>query len=100
MITSQICNKRGNGVRLYESTRKSLSFSCERDRMTIHSVGLGSCTREKESFYAKINVSVFVNFEVDRLKKKMMKKIFKTEVWHFSYVTISVYFTYFEGLIW
>ena len=30
----------------------------------------------KESFYAKIKVSTFVNFEVDHLKKKkkMMKK--------------------------
>ena len=28
----------------------------------------------KESFYAKIKVSTFVNFEVDRLKKKMMMK--------------------------
>ena len=26
---------------------------------------------------------MFVNFEVDRLKKKMMKKYSKTEVWQF-----------------
>ena len=56
----------------------------------------------KESFYAEIKVSAFVTFEVDRLKKekKMMKKIFKTEVWQYSICLISVYFTYFEGLIW
>ena len=54
----------------------------------------------KESFYAKIKVGAFVNFEVDPLKKKkMMKKISKTEVWQFPYVIVYVYFTYFEGLI-
>ena len=39
-----------------------------------------------ESFYAKIKVSASVNFEVGRLKKKkkMMKKIFKKEVWQYS----------------
>ena len=50
---------------------------------------------------------MFVNFEVDRLKKKkkkkkkkkMMKKYSKTEVWQFPYVIVYVYFTYFEGLI-
>ena len=26
--------------------------------------------------------------------------IFKTEVWQFPYVIVSVYFTYFEGLVW
>ena len=51
-------------------------------------------------------MSAFVNFEVDRLKKKKkkkkkkkMKKYSKTEVWQFLYVIVSVYFTYFEGLI-
>ena len=29
-------------------------------------------SERKESFYAKIKVSSFVNFEVDRLKKMMM----------------------------
>ena len=37
-------------------------------------------------------MSAFVNFEVDRLKKKkMMKKISKTEVWQFMYVIVYVY---------
>ena len=31
----------------------------------------------KKSFYAKIKVSAFVNFEVDRLKKKMMMEKIK-----------------------
>ena len=35
----------------------------------------------KESFYAKIKVSAFVNFVEDNKKKKMMKK---SAVWEFS----------------
>ena len=55
----------------------------------------------KESFYVKIKVSAFVNFEVGHLKKKkMMKKYSKTEVWHFLYVIIYVCFSHFEGLVW
>ena len=38
------------------------------------SVGVGSCTGEKRIFYAKSNVSAFVNFEADHLKKMMMMK--------------------------
>ena len=37
-------------------------------------------SERKELFYAKIKVSSFVNFEVDRLKKKMMMMIKKSAV--------------------
>ena len=39
------------------------------ERIIRHFVDQGSCTDRKESFYAKIKVSAFVNFEVDRLRK-------------------------------
>ena len=54
----------------------------------------------KESFYAKIKVSTFVNFEVGRFKKKKKKKIMKNSkrrCGSIPYVIISVYF---EGLVW
>ena len=41
-------------------------------------------------------VSMFVKFEEEEVDEKYSK----TEVWHFPYVIISVYFTYFEGLAW
>ena len=66
--------------------------------MQLSSVWEDHAPERKESFYAKIDVSAFVNFEVDRLKK-MMKKFSKTEVWQFPYVVVYVYFTYFEGFI-
>ena len=62
-----------NGVRLHGSARKALSFSYEGDPTTI--LLAKDCAPDwKESFYAKIKVSTFVCFEVDRLEKKMMMK--------------------------
>ena len=49
-----------------------LVFLCERDPMTIL-LAKDYASERKESFHAKIKVSVFVNFEVGRLKKKMKK---------------------------
>ena len=50
----------GNGFQLYKSTL----FSYERDPMMSLLAKVHALER-KESFYAKIKVSTFVNFEVD-----------------------------------
>ena len=63
----------GNGVGLYGSTRKSLSFLFVRDHTTIL-LPKNHAPERKESFYAKIKMSAFANFEVDRLIKKKKKK--------------------------
>ena len=71
----QICNQRGNGVRLYTEVLVNPCRSRARGILRRFYWPRIMHWRERTRFiifYAKIKVSAFVNFEVDRLKKKKM----------------------------